>query len=420
MRLGLFALPLSVALSCAPPPKEAINRVAKQIDVFIGTTGGGNMHPGATTPFGMIALSPHTETQDWVNMGYNHADSFIIGFVHNQVSGIGCSEYGNFLVMPARNCIVLENFGYKSPRADERAKPGYYSTLLTTPNVRAELAATARTAHHRYTFKQNAKGDTLKLIFNMSRCSFPQTPKHSEASVESDGIIHGFGIFKGGFGSDPSEMQAFFSAKPSKKPDFISVYRQSEIFNNRDSIQAGENEECGVILGWIADKNEEVIELTSAISYKSVQNSDAYIYAGKADRVQFFSRDVLKKDFRVAPDGYKGNDDSGTLSAWYVWASLGLFPNAGQDWYFVGSPVFTKAVMKLENGNTLVINAPNTSEKNVYVKSLKLNGVPIERAWIRHSEIANGATLDFEMTSVPTDWGSKQLPHTTFAEKSNN
>jgi putative alpha-1,2-mannosidase len=93
-----------------------------------------------------------------------------------------------------------------------------------------------------------------------------------------------------------------------------------------------------------------------------------------------------------------------------VWASLGLFPNAGQDWYFVGSPVFTKAIIKLENGNALVINAPNASEKNIYVKSLKLNGTPINRAWIRHSEIASGATLDFEMTDAPTDWGSGELP----------
>jgi len=742
MKQGLLLFLLLCLLSCAPPQREAANSVAKQVDVFIGTTGGGNMHPGATTPFGMIALSPHTNLQDWANMGYNYADSFIIGFVHNQVSGIGCSEYGNFLVMPARNSITLENFGYKSPRTDERAKPGYYSVHLTKPNVRAELTATPRTAHHRYTFKQNAKGDTLKLLFNMARCSFPQKPNRSEARIESDGTIHGFGIYDEGFGSDPSAMQAFFSAKPSKKPDFISVYKQSETFSDRTSIEAGKNEECGVILGWIASKDEEVIELICALSYKSFQNSDnyiraieekgttfnriaeqvetawnellgtiqiqggteseqklfytalyrmclmptditgetpdgfkttgkaftnyfaiwdtyrtqnpfftlwlpslqkellnslldiadhrgwlpdgftgnaftpiqggtnadvlfadavvkklqgvdyerafkyvmknatdttgdkpsfqatkgryadylrqgflyadkqwvsvsksleyayndycvyalanaigkgdsarfalerslkvfelfdtttgffrpkrsdgkwvepfkptmifpegqvwsyevhyyegsawqylgyvphdfyrliellggrekfiakwdtmltnrdkdgyftiwnepdmlavwQYIYAGKADRVQLFTRDIIKKEFRVAPNGYKGNDDSGTLSAWYVWASLGLFPNAGQEWYFVGSPVFTKAVIKLENGNALVINAPNASEKNVYVKSLKLNGVPIDRAWIRHSEIASGATLDFEMTDTPTDWGSKELP----------
>ncbi|MFN3562503.1 MAG: glycoside hydrolase domain-containing protein, partial [Chloroherpetonaceae bacterium] len=55
--------------------------------------------------------------------------------------------------------------------------------------------------------------------------------------------------------------------------------------------------------------------------------------------------------------------------------------------------------------------------KNVYVKSLKLNGMPIERAWLRHSEIANGATLDFEMTDMPTDWGSRELPPTPLSEK---
>ena len=145
-----------------------------------------------------------------------------------------------------------------------------------------------------------------------------------------------------------------------------------------------------------------------------------YIYAGKADRVQPFTKDMLKRDFRVAPDGDKGNDDSGTRSARYVWASLRLFPNTQQNWCFVGSPVFTKAVMKLENGNVFVLNAPNAFEKNVYVKSLKVNGVPIERAWLRHSEIANGAMLDFAMTDMLTDWGSRELPCSFYLKKSNN
>ena len=128
-----------------------------------------------------------------------------------------------------------------------------------------------------------------------------------------------------------------------------------------------------------------------------------FIHAGRPDLTQRFSREALKH-FNSTPNGLPGNDDSGTTSAWLVWNNLGLFPNAGQDYYYLGSPLFPEAVLQLGNGKKIVIKAPATSTENRYVKAVTRNGEPWNQAWIRHADLINGAELVFEMTTQPTTW----------------
>jgi putative alpha-1,2-mannosidase len=101
-------------------------------------------------------------------------------------------------------------------------------------------------------------------------------------------------------------------------------------------------------------------------------------------------------------EGYPGNDDSGAMSSWYIFSALGFFPNAGQDLYFLNSPLFKKSTISLANGKKIEIIAPNASEENIYIKSCKLNGVELKTAFIKHSDIANGAILEFELVDTPT------------------
>ena len=108
-------------------------------------------------------------------------------------------------------------------------------------------------------------------------------------------------------------------------------------------------------------------------------------------------------------DGVPGNDDSGSMGAWYAFHTLGFYPNPGQDVYLISSPVFPKATLTFEDGKQLVITARNASEKNIYIKSCKLNGKPLNRCWLRHGEIIGGGTLEFEMTSKPTSWATEGL-----------
>jgi predicted alpha-1,2-mannosidase len=127
-----------------------------------------------------------------------------------------------------------------------------------------------------------------------------------------------------------------------------------------------------------------------------------YIHAGRPDRTAEHVRAIMINDYRDRRDGLPGNDDAGTLSAWYVWAAIGIFPNAGQPFYYIGSPVFKRSVIRLERGRNFVIEAPGTSAENLYVKSAELNGKPLDRAWLTHDEVVRGGKLVLHMGPKPS------------------
>ena len=108
--------------------------------------------------------------------------------------------------------------------------------------------------------------------------------------------------------------------------------------------------------------------------------------------------------YGTSPEGIPGNDDAGTLSAWYVFSAMGFYPVAGADLYVVGSPLFPRVEVQLAGG-LLVIEAPAASRDNVYVQSLTLNGQPVTVPWFRHADIAAGGTLHFELGAKPSTWG---------------
>ncbi|WP_399084415.1 GH92 family glycosyl hydrolase [Streptomyces sp. BBFR2] len=137
----------------------------------------------------------------------------------------------------------------------------------------------------------------------------------------------------------------------------------------------------------------------------------AYLYdaAGQPWKTQAKVREVLSRLY-VGSDigqGYPGDEDNGEMSAWYVFSALGFYPLVmGQGEYAVGSPLFTKATVHLENGRDLVINAPRNSARNVYVQGLKVNGKPWTSTALPHALLARGATLDFSMGDRPSAWGT--------------
>ena len=134
-----------------------------------------------------------------------------------------------------------------------------------------------------------------------------------------------------------------------------------------------------------------------------------YNYAGAPYKAQQHIRDVLTKLYSATPDGYCGDEDNGQTSAWYVFSSLGFYPvTPGVDQYVIGSPLFKKAVLHLENGNTFNIIAKNNTAKNFYIESAKLNGKKYENTFIRFEDIQKGGKLEFIMGDQPNkEWGSK-------------
>ena len=169
------------------------------VDVFVGTGGHGHTFPGATTPFGMVQLSPDTNDTGWdACSGYHQGDGSIMGFSHTHLSGTGGADLLDVLLMPAQGAVLLDpgsrgrpdiNFrsrydlppapgkpqqlpvdavitpgkGYRSrfDKRDEQATPGYYRVRLKDHDILAELTATERTGLHRYTFKHAGDGHLL-------------------------------------------------------------------------------------------------------------------------------------------------------------------------------------------------------------------------------------------------------------------
>ena len=137
-----------------------------------------------------------------------------------------------------------------------------------------------------------------------------------------------------------------------------------------------------------------------------------FVYAGKPWLTQKWVRRILEGAYHAEVNGICGNDDVGQMSAWYVMSALGFYPVCpGTNVYVIGSPLFTKATIRLDPrwhaGQTFTVVARGNSATNFYVQSAKLNGNALHRPWLKHEEIAAGGTLEFEMGPEPNlQWGT--------------
>ncbi|MBT3423375.1 MAG: glycoside hydrolase family 92 protein [Bacteroidetes bacterium] len=163
--VSMLALFLS---SCSNKNQE----LTDYVDPFIGTGGHGHTYPGATLPFGMVQLSPDTRLTGWDGCsGYHYSDSIIYGFTHTHLSGTGCSDYGDILLMPYTGELLFENGsdgnkGYSSAfqKKNEKAEVGYYQVLLDDDHIDVELTCSKRVGFHKYTFNEV---DTGRIILDL-------------------------------------------------------------------------------------------------------------------------------------------------------------------------------------------------------------------------------------------------------------
>jgi predicted alpha-1,2-mannosidase len=137
-----------------------------------------------------------------------------------------------------------------------------------------------------------------------------------------------------------------------------------------------------------------------------------YDYALRPDKTADIVHMVLEKAFTDSRAGIPGNDDSGAMSSWLIFSTLGIFPIAGQDVYLISTPSIPDASLSLGNGKTLHIHARNLDGNglNRYVQSATLNGIDLPNAWFRHWQIKDGATLVLTMGSAPSRWGTTVPP----------
>lgn len=129
-----------------------------------------------------------------------------------------------------------------------------------------------------------------------------------------------------------------------------------------------------------------------------------YLYnkVGLPWKTQKYASQVMNELYRNTPAGLCGNEDCGQMSAWYVFSAMGFYPAdpvGGQ--YEIGTPLFREAKLRLANGKTFTVLAPEVSKENIYIQSVKLNGRPYDKSYITHGQITDGSTLELEMAATP-------------------
>jgi len=127
-----------------------------------------------------------------------------------------------------------------------------------------------------------------------------------------------------------------------------------------------------------------------------------YNYSGEPWKTQYRVREVMDKFYTHAPDGYCGDEDNGQTSAWYVFSALGFYTVCpGSNEYILGSPLFKKVTLNLENGKKVVIRAKNNNAGNRYVSSMTVNSKSHTKNYVTHKQLINGAKISFKMSSEP-------------------
>ncbi|WP_019135740.1 glycoside hydrolase domain-containing protein [Cellulomonas massiliensis] len=145
----------------------------------------------------------------------------------------------------------------------------------------------------------------------------------------------------------------------------------------------------------------------------------AYHYAGRPDRTADVVQAVVQNQFGTGRGGLPGNDDSGGLSSWFVWASLGLFPVAGQNTFLVNAPTWREAAIDVPSGTLTLETAgfrePAPDRPAQYVQAVWLDGHPLDRTWLSGHEVHRGGRLLVELGPDPSPWGKAERPPSSTA-----
>ena len=274
---------------------------ASYVNPFIGTGGHGHTFPGAVVPNGMIQPSPDTRIDGWdASSGYYYADSLINGFSHTHLSGTGCADYGDILLMPTvgeqvynpqdytqQNLPFSSTFSHKN----EIAEPGYYSVYLDRYQVKAELTATKRAALHRYTFPASEKaGFILDLDYSVQH----QTNLDMQVEVVSDTEIRGHKLTE----YWAFDQQISFYAKFSKPFTYTIVRDTLTDQNNKQQPR------CKVLLNFSTQQDEPIL-VKVGISAVDMEGAKRNLEAEIPD----WNFDKVRKDARQAWNEYLSKID---------------------------------------------------------------------------------------------------------------
>ena len=274
----------ATALLCAIASAKADPRLSDYVRPFVGSQGEGNTFPGPSAPFGMIQISPDTDTTNWnTDSGYEYTDPTILGFSLTHLSGTGCPDLGDFLFVPQ---VGKPEFvsgekdhpeqGYQSPfaHADESAAAGYYKVKLQKSGVVAELTAGERAGILRFTFPASDDASILTdltHVINGGRWRVAQ----SRLRIEDGSTVTGFHLVNGW----AKERYLYFAARYSRPFDDAQIIKDGKPVIYKSYVNyrfRSRNEAAGTNLQFLArfkTSANEVIQVKVAVSAVSAANA---------------------------------------------------------------------------------------------------------------------------------------------------
>jgi predicted alpha-1,2-mannosidase len=209
-------------------------KYTRYVDPFIGTGGHGHTYPGAVLPHGMVQLSPDTRLDGWDGCsGYHHSDNYIYGFTHTHLSGTGCSDYGDILLMPTMGAPTPDNKKYGShfTHAKEKASPGYYSVELSDNNILAELTTTTRVGFHRYSALASDKTGKISVILDLKH---RDDVLENSINVEDSFTVTGLRRSR----AWAQNQYVYFAIKFSKPISNYGIYANDTLKTNLKSLRS--------------------------------------------------------------------------------------------------------------------------------------------------------------------------------------
>jgi len=224
---------------------------------------------------------------------------------------------------------------------------------------------------------------------------------------------------------DPYEVNFNYTEANSWQYSFYVPQDISGLINLMGGKDEFENQLDKLFTAKIETSGREQADITGLIGQYAHGNEPshhmAYLYnfVNKPAKTQEKVHQILNELYLNAPDGISGNEDCGQMSAWYVFSAMGFYPvTPASNQYIIGMPLFEKAAINLEDGKKFEISAENISDTNKYIASAKLNGKPLKRSFIYHSEIIDGGKLVFKMTDKSSNWATKdeEIPKTGITE----
>jgi len=340
---GAALLGLGAPIVCAGANAKDPTPLADYVRPFVGAQGEGNTFPGPSVPFGMVQISPDTDTTNWdTDSGYEYTDPTIMGFSLTHLSGTGCPDLGDFLFMPQVGAPAIESgtkdhpeTGYQSlfSHADESAAAGYYKVKLQKSGVTTELTAGERSGILRFTFPASDEASILtdlSHVINGGRWHVAA----SRLRIEDGSTVTGFHLVNGW----ARERYLYFAARYSRPFDEALIIKDGKPVTYKSYVNyrfRSRNEVVGTNLQLLAKFKtgaNEVIQVKVAVSAVSaanaLENLDAEIPGWDFNGVRNAAVEKWNRELgRIQIEGTQEQKETFYTSLYHAF----LVPNLYQD-----------------------------------------------------------------------------------------